>query len=304
MTTSNLTILAALEEGALTLKRAWEDVYFDAPPSPKFDAQVLLCAVLQKPSAYLFAHANDVIAENQLTLFREFVARREKHEPVALILNTKAFFGRDFIVSPDTLIPRPETELLVETVLPVVADKTLVVDVGTGSGAIGITLAAETSAPVVAIDVSQGALTVAQQNASTLGVADRISFLAGNLLLPFFPVFANWPANFPVNHLLVCANLPYLTAHQWEALNANVKNFEPKSALVGGYTGLELYDELLMQIKAKRSVLPEKITLACEIDPAQKEKLPKIIRAHFPTANVIVIDDLAHLPRLVVAEIL
>lgn len=304
MTTSNITVLAALEEGAATLKRAWQGVYFDAPPSPKFDAQVLLCAVLGTSSAHLFAHANDSITEDQLALFRALITRREKHEPVALILNTKAFFGRDFAISSDTLIPRPETELLVETVLPAISDTTLVVDIGTGSGAIGITLAAETSAPVIAIDISQGALAVARQNASRLGVADRISFLAGNLLLPFFPVFANWPASFRVDHLLVCANLPYLTTHQWEALNANVKNFEPKSALVGGYTGLELYDELLMQIKAKRSVLPKKITLACEIDPAQKEKLPKIIRAHFPAANVVVIDDLAHLPRLVVAEIL
>lgn len=302
MTTSNITVLAALEEGAATLKRAWQGVHFDAPPSPKFDAQVLLCAVLGTSSAHLFAHANDSITEDQLALFRTLITRREKHEPVALILNTKAFFGRDFAVSSDTLIPRPETELLVETVLPAISDTTLVIDIGTGSGAIGITLAAETSAPVIAIDISQGALAVARQNASRLGVADRISFLAGNLLLPFFPVFANWPAGFPVDHLLVCANLPYLTTHQWEALNANVKNFEPKSALVGGYTGLELYDELLMQIKARRPVLPGKITLACEIDPAQKEKLPKIIRAHFPAANVVVIDDLAHLPRLVIAE--
>lgn len=301
MTTSNITVLAALEEGAATLKRAWQGVYFDAPPSPKFDAQVLLCAVLGTSSAHLFAHGNDPINDEQYELFRTFIARREKHEPVALILNTKAFFGRDFIVSPDTLIPRPETELLVETVIPVIGEKTLVVDVGTGSGAIGITLAAETSAPVIAIDISQGALEVAQQNASTLGVGDRISFLAGNLLLSFFPVFANWPTNFPVDHLMVCANLPYLTTHQWEALNANVKHFEPKTALVGGYTGLELYDELLMQIKAKRSVLPLKITLACEIDPAQKEKLPKIIHAHFPAAEVTVIDDLARLPRLVIA---
>lgn len=304
MTTSNITVLAALEEGAATLKRAWQGVHFDAPPSPKFDAQVLLCAVLGTSSAHLFAHGNDLINDEQYELFCALIARREKHEPVALILNTKAFFGRDFIISPDTLIPRPETELLVETVIPVIAEKTLVVDVGTGSGAIGITLAAETPAPVIAIDVSQGALEVAQQNAIILGVADRMSFLAGNLLLPFFPVFATWPTDFPVDHLVVCANLPYLTTHQWEALNANVKHFEPKSALVGGYTGLELYDELLMQIKAKRSVLPAKITLACEIDPAQKEKLPKIIRAHFPAANVVVIDDLAHLPRLVIAEIL
>lgn len=298
---SNLTILAALEQGAEQLKNAWQGVFFDAPPNPKFDAQVLLSAVLNTPPASLFAHGNDDISPEDLNVFNEYIRRRALHEPIALILNTKAFFGRDFTVSPDTLIPRPETELLVETAIPMITEKTLVVDVGTGSGAIGITLAAETPAPVVAIDISQGALAIAQRNASTLGITDRISFLAGNLLLPFFPVLANWPVNFPIDHLLIAANLPYLTTHQWEALNKNVKDFEPKSALVGGYTGLELYDELLMQVKAKRSVLPNRITLLCEIDPAQKEKLPKVIHAHFPAAEITVIDDLAHLPRLVVA---
>ncbi len=303
MTTNNCTILAALEQGADTLKRVWEGVYFDAPPHAKFDAQVLLCAVLKKPAAYLFAHGSDVITEEQCTLFETYITRRAKHEPVALILNTKAFYGRDFIVSPDTLIPRPETELLIETVLPCISANTLIVDIGTGSGAIGITLALESQAPVIAIDISTGALRIAEQNAALLCASDRISFLQGNLLLPFFPVFAKWPESFPVDHLLLCANLPYLTTHQWEALNANVKNFEPKTALVGGYTGLELYDELLMQLKAKCFVLPQNITLACEIDPAQKEKLPKIIRAHFPFAEVNVINDLAYLPRLVMAKL-
>lgn len=303
MTTSNLTILAALEEGAAALKRAWEGVYFDAPPNPKFDAQVLLAAALQKPVASLFAHGNDPLDPEAGETFFGFIERRKTHEPVALILGGKAFFGRDFIVSSHTLIPRPETELLVETALPLIGEQTLVVDVGTGSGAIGVTLALESKAPVIAIDVSVGALEVAKENAQLLGTSERISFLQGNLLLPFFPVFAKWPETFPVDHLLICANLPYLTADQWETLDKNVKNFEPKSALVGGYTGLELYDELLMQIKAKRSTLPSRITLLCEIDPAQNERLPKIIRAHFPSAKIAVAEDLAHLPRLVVASI-
>ena len=302
MTTNNLTILAALEQGAAALKHAWEGVYFDAPPSPQVDAQVLLAAALQKSSAYLFAHGADALNAEVAERFSGYIERRKVHEPVALILGGKAFFGRDFVVSKDTLIPRPETELLIETALPLIDARTLVVDVGTGSGAIGITLACETQAPVVAVDISPDALDVAKVNAKLLGAADRISFLQGNLLLPFFPALASWPASFPVDHLVICANLPYLTTHQWEALDPNVKIFEPKSALVGGYTGLELYDELLMQAKAKRSVLPARITLLCEIDPAQKDRLPKIIRAHFPLAEVGVHEDLAHLPRLVVAS--
>lgn len=301
MTTNNLTILAALEHGAQVLKRAWQGVHFDAVPNPKFDAQTLLCHALRKPAAYLFAHGNDTLTDGETIAFLAAIDRRAKHEPVALIVGEKAFFGRDFFVTKDTLIPRPETELLIETVLPLTTPSTLVVDVGTGSGAIGVSLAAETQAPVVAIDFSPKALAVAQKNAERHAVADRVSFLPGNLLLPLFPVYAKWPAHFPVDHLLVCANLPYLTTHQWEALDPNVKRFEPKTALVGGYTGLELYDELLMQIKAKRSVLPKNITLVCEIDPAQKDKLPKIIHAHFPPAGVVVLYDLARLPRLVLA---
>lgn len=301
MTMNNFTILSALDEGALILKRAWSGVFFHAPPHPKFDAQVLLAGILQQSSAYLFAHGNDALSPEIAHQFFIAIDRRAKHEPVAFILGTKAFFGRDFFVTHDTLIPRPETELLIETALPLVTSKTLIVDVGTGSGAIGITLALESKAPVIALDVSGRALETAQKNATHLNAHDRMSFLQGNLLIPLFPAFAQWPSQFPIDHLLVCANLPYLTENQWEALNPNVKNFEPKSALVGGYTGLELYDELLMQIKAKRNTLPEGITLLCEIDPAQKEKLPKIIRAHFSHAHVTVIDDLAHMARLVIA---
>lgn len=310
MTTSNQSIFSALEEASALLKHAWEGVHFDAPPNPKFDAQVLLSAVLQRPIASLFAHGNDILSDEARERFFGFIERRRMHEPVALILGGKAFFGRDFLVSPHTLIPRPETELLVETALSILehnpngttTEGVLVVDVGTGSGTIGVTLALESKAPVIALDASAEALNIAKENAQLLGASERMSFLQGNLLLPFFPVFAKWPATFPVEHLLIAANLPYLTIDQWEALNPNVKNFEPKSALVGGYNGLELYDELLMQLKAKRSTLPKRITLLCEIDPAQKERLPRVIRAHFPPAEVGVLNDLAHFARLVVAS--
>jgi release factor glutamine methyltransferase len=311
MTTSNQSIFSALEEASALLKHAWKGVHFDAPPNPKFDAQVLLSAVLQRPIASLFAHGNDILSDEARETFFGFIERRKAHEPVALILGGKAFFGRDFLVSPHTLIPRPETELLVETALSILQEDAmngastghaLIVDVGTGSGAIGVTLALESNAPVIAIDASADALDIAKENAQLLGMSERMSFLQGNLLLPFFPVFAKWPATFPVEHLLIAANLPYLTIDQWEALNPNVKNFEPKSALVGGYNGLELYDELFMQLKAKRSALPKRITLLCEIDPAQKERLPRVIRAHFPAAEVGVLNDLAHFARLVVAS--
>ena len=242
MTNNTLTVFSALEQGTQILKRAWEGVHFDAPPNAKFDAQVLLCAALHKSSAYLFAHGEDILSHDVHAAFFAAIHRRALHEPVALILGEKAFFGRDFLVTRDTLIPRPETEVLVETVLPLITPSTVIVDIGTGSGAIGVTLACESSAPVVAIDISEAALTVAKNNARQHSAIERMSFLQGNLLAPFFPVFSQWPAHFPVDHLMVCANLPYLTTHQWEALNPNVKLFEPKSALFGGYSVLELYE--------------------------------------------------------------
>lgn len=303
MTTNNLTLFAALTKSATQLTHAWEGVFFSAPPNAKCDAQILLAHTLQKPVAYLFAHGEELLLPEQEALFFSFIERRAQHEPIAFITGTKAFFGRDFCVTHDTLIPRPETELLVETALARSTPQTLIVDIGTGSGAIGLTLAAETPCPVVAIDISPAALNIAQKNAQQLNVIDRVHVLQGNLLMPFFPVFVKWPTHFPINHLLLCANLPYLTKNQWEALNPNVKNFEPKSALIGGYTGLELYDELLMQIKAKRNVLPKNITLLCEIDPSQKEKLPRIIAAHFPSAQITLMNDIAHLPRLVIAHV-
>lgn len=303
MTTNSLTILQALEAGAGTLKHAWEGVYFDAPPNPKFDAQILLAAALNKPAAYLFAHGSDMLDTDTCERFLGWIERRKQHEPVALILGSKAFFGRDFLVTSHTLIPRPETELLIETALPLITPTTLVLDLGTGSGAIGITLALESTAPVIATDISPEALATAQENARILGATERMSFLRGSLLPPALSALAQIPASFPLDHLLIAANLPYLTTHQWEALNANVKNFEPKTALVGGYNGLELYDELLMQLRAKRTTLPARITVLFEIDPSQHERLPRVIRAHFPAAEVATLADLAHLPRLVVASL-
>ena len=303
MTTSNLTLFAALEQGAQMLKHAWSGVYFQVPPHAKIDAQVLLAAALNKPASYLFAHAEEMLSQDQQTLFFAFIARRAKHEPVAFILGTKPFFARDFLVTEHTLIPRPETELLVETAIEITTPRTLVVDVGTGSGAIGITLAKEKQVPVIAIDTSQDALDVAKKNAKMLEAEDHVSFLRGNLLLPFFPIFAKWPKHFPIDHLLICANLPYLTTNQWDTLDPNVKHFEPRYALVGGTTGLELYDELLMQIKAKRTTLPPSLTLLCEIDPAQSASLPARIHAHMPHARIEVMRDLARLPRLVRASV-
>ncbi len=287
----------------MLLKNAWQGVHFDAAPNPKFDAQVLLCAVLGCSSAQLFAHGNDPLTPEKEQLFHSYIERRAKHEPVALIIGKKAFYGRDFLVNASTLIPRPETELIIETSIPLVEEGTVVIDVGTGGGAIAITMARETEAPVVAIDISEDALIVAQINAQTHQVAHRIAFWSGNLLLPFFKAFTSWPDKEEAKHLLLIANLPYLSKNQWEALDPDVKNFEPKTALVGGRSGLELYDELLMQLKSVRPTLPSHITLLFEIDPSQKESAPKLIRAHFPDATIEVKNDLAALPRMILAKL-
>lgn len=303
MTTTNNTLLAEIQRGADILKNAWAGVHFDAAPNAKFDAQVLLCAATGYSSAQLFAHGHEPISETASIMYGAYLMRRAIHEPVALIIGKKEFYGRSFQVTRATLIPRPETELMIETALPLIDEDTVVVDVGTGSGAIGVTCALEKKTAIVAIDASEDALEVAKTNAKLLGADEFVAFAAGNLLLPFLKVFPLWPNKEKVKHILIAANLPYLSKNQWEALDPNVKNFEPKSALVGGRDGLELYDELLMQLKAVRTTLPERITLLFEIDSSQKESAPKLISAHFPFANISVTKDLAGLDRLVAASV-
>lgn len=297
-----MTIFEGLTWAADKLKTA-EPAQVLGARNPKLDAQVLLAACLDKPTAYLFAHGDQELDDDVNDRFTHFVERRAKHEPVAYLLGTKDFYRRTFQVSPATLIPRPETELLVDLARQEIDNHTFIVDIGTGSGAIAVTLAAETGAEIIAIDQSHEAVKIAQQNAKQHDVADKIAFLEGNLLKPFFELYNTWSPKAKPSTLLVVANLPYLTDRQWGALDPDVKDFEPKTALVGGLDGLELYDELLMQLAARRRDLPVTVKLFFEIDPSQASAIVTLIRHYFREAKIESIRDLSGNWRFITATL-
>ena len=295
-----MTIFEALTWAADKLKSS-EPSHVLGARNSKLDAQILLAACLEKPTSYLFAHGEEQLTTTVSDRFMRLIERRARHEPVAYLLGEKEFYRRSFAVTPATLIPRPETELLVDLVRQEIDNSSVIVDVGTGSGAIAVTLAAETGSEVIATDMSHEALKVAHQNAKRHEVADRVAFLEGNLLKPFLESYSAWSPRSRPQTLLIAANLPYLTGRQWENLDPDVKEYEPQTALVGGLDGLELYDELLMQVAARRKDLPATIKVFFEIDPTQASAAAALVKHYFREATVEGVRDLSGNWRFITA---
>lgn len=209
--------------------------------SASLDAHVLLAAALGVERAHLLGYPEQPLTDAQKQRFDDWVARRAAGEPVAYILGRRGFYDLDFEVTPDVLIPRPETELLLEQALAFAAGKPglTAVDVGTGSGALAVTLAAHApGAMVYAVDISPAALAVARRNVVRNGVAERVTFLQGDLLQPLI----DWGLHVD----LVMANLPYIASDEARALD--VSRYEPMLALDGGPDGLDLVRRLLAQL--------------------------------------------------------
>lgn len=274
--------------------------------SPMFDAEILLASVLDCNKSWLFTHLDFELKTDQEEKFHEFIKRRTKKEPVAYIVGWKEFYKRRFTVNRFTLIPRPATETLVEQALLHLNDSpTIFADIGTGSGAIAITLAAESGLPVLATDMSRQALTVAKTNTTTHHVEELVDFRHGNLADPVIQIFASLIKNGtnPFQHLIICANLPYLTERQVETGQTDVRDFEPHDALIAGHDGLDAYWNLFRQLKQYRSVLPEHVTVLIEIDPSQNRSIIDLITHDFPQANPSIINDLDGFARVVISEI-
>jgi len=259
--------------------------------SPRLDAELLLAHTLEANRAAVLAWPDRRLTPKELTRYRYLVDRRAAREPLAYILGRREFFGLEFAVDPRVLIPRPETELLVEEALRLARPRTspLLADVGAGSGAIAVSLAVHLpQARVYALDDSAEALAVATENARRHGVADRITCLQGNLLAPL-------PE--PVD--LVTANLPYVATPEWEDLAPEIRHYEPRAALDGGADGLVLIRGLLA---AAAPQLRPGGALLLEIGAAQGRAVVDLAGQHFATAEVKLRQDYAGLDRLVVVQ--
>lgn len=258
-------------------------------PDAWLEAQLLLAHVLQKSRTWVLTHPENIFDAGQQEQLDGLLARRLEGVPLPYLLGHWEFFGLDFTVSPEVLIPRPETEILVEMALAWLNENPgrRAADVGTGSGCIAVSLAkSQPDLRLVATDQSTSALEIAAANASRHGVVDRIQFLHANLMDGIAG---------PLD--LVVANLPYIPSATLDELI--VAKFEPRSALDGGPQGLNLIEALLKD--APRWWAPGGAILL-EIESGQGESAPALARTLLPRARVSLLPDLAGLPRVVKLE--
>ncbi|MBC7813270.1 MAG: peptide chain release factor N(5)-glutamine methyltransferase [Burkholderiales bacterium] len=253
--------------------------------SASLDAQLLLCHTLDVSRAHVIAHPEKTLAPEQAQRYAALVERRAAGEPIAYIFNRRAFYDRDFFVTPDVLIPRPETELLLEQALDFAKSRAnlVAVDVGTGSGALSVTFAANApNANVYAVDISPAALDVARRNASQHSA--NVTFFEGDLLQPLIER--------GINVDLLMANLPYITSDELPTLA--VSRYEPHLALDGGADGLDLVRRLLVQAP---QVLNSGALVLLEIGADQGEAARELAQAVF--SEVEVLKDYAGFDRII-----
>lgn len=259
--------------------------------APRLEAEALLAHVLDTSRTVLMAHPERHLTSNQIDRYQQLVRRRASDCPLPYLTGSIEFYGLGFEVTPDVLIPRPETETLVD--LALARQPATVVDVGTGSGCIAVTLAVHLpKTTCYAIDISSAALAVARRNAEQHSVAERVRLIAGDVLNPR-------PG--PVD--LIVSNPPYVPTGECSALPASVRDYEPRLALDGGRDGLAIVRRLLAQAPAVlRS--PDPVTerpggaLLIEIGADQGKAASRLARAFFPQATVRVHPDLAGRDRV------
>ena len=271
----------------------WTKQYFadKGVENPRLDAEVLLCAVLKCERINLYVDFERPLTENELAQFKQYVVRRAKHEPLAYILGEKAFMRNMFKVTPDTLVPRPETELLVESIVmaaEAVGGDVKILDIGTGSGAIIVSLLDYLpQAKGVGVDISVGALTVAKGNAVSIGVAERAGFLRSD-------VFSTLPLDKKFD--IIVSNPPYIPAGDIAGLAKDVQQ-EPIGALDGGVDGLDFYRRITKEAPLH---MVEDGLLAFEIGIYQGEAVAELCRqAGF--GAVAIRKDYAGIERMVFA---
>jgi release factor glutamine methyltransferase len=273
------------------LRQAEAQIAFRNIPDARIEAELLLMHALGTERAELYARLGEPLPSTGGDRFQSFLERRLRHEPTAYILGWCGFYGIDLRVDSRVLIPRPETELLVETALAFVERRfgqeqpCSVADVGTGSGAIAIALALHLPhARIYATDVSSGAIDIARLSCRRHGVEGRVELLAGELLEPLSQRVD-----------VIVANLPYVKDADIPQLMPEIRDFEPAAALAGGADGLDKVRLLLAQ--AKDHLLPRGAVML-EIGLGQAEEAVSLARVHLPESRVDLLKDFAGIERV------
>ncbi len=305
-----MNLQEALRHGTHLLAQAGSD-------EANLEAELLLGQALAVDRVHLYQRLRDELPPDREQAYRALLERRLAHEPTAYILGHKEFYGLEFEVSPAAIIPRPETEVLVELVVAFArarfADQPFTLaDVGVGCGAIAVAAASELpQAQVIATDISADALALARRNAERHGLAGRIRFLQGDLLEPLaaHPEPVEGPAHpepkpgggrdSSRRADIIAANLPYVTTPDWEALPPEIREHEPRDGLDGGPDGLRLIERLLRQAPA---YLKPGGALFVEIGDEQGDPALSIAKQAFPRARARAERDLSGLDRVLVVE--
>ena len=236
--------------------------------SYRLDSELLLSKVLNKNREEILINLDQEICQNYFSTYKEFISRRSQNEPVAYILQEKEFWSKNFFVSYDTLIPRPETELMVEKLVKIFYKKKIsILDMGTGSGCILISLLSELKkSRGIGIDISKKALIIAKKNIERHKMQNKIRLFNKSLDSKFYKKFD-----------LIVSNPPYIRSLEIQRLAEDIKKYEPRIALDGGNDGLDLIKKVIYKSK---DILKVKGMLALEIGNKQFRKVSKILRSN------------------------
>jgi release factor glutamine methyltransferase len=262
--------------------------------APRLCGELLLAKVLGCTRLELYLRFDQPLTPEELAAFKQLILRRREHEPVAYILGEREFWGLDIACGPGALVPRPESEHLVEEALARLAEVEAprILDLCTGSGAVALALASELpQAEVVACDISDEALTWARTNAQNLGLEERVSFKQGDLWEPVAAAGGFFD--------LITANPPYVAEHEWDDLPAEVRNYEPRQALHGGQDGLEVTKAIIAGAGAHLRPLG---WLLVELGAGQAPAASRLAQAAGAFAEITLVKDLAGIERVSVCQ--
>ncbi len=284
-----MTISKALSLGTSVLR---------SRATPALDSELLLASVLDLGRGSVLAYPERRLGLPRTLRYGAKLWQRRHGAPLAYLTNTQEFYGHSFHLTRATLIPRPDTETLIDTAIGALRANNYIstaIDIGTGSGCIAISLAlALPQTRIIATDISSAALRVARHNRLRHGIANRITFLKGNLLHPlllttYYPLLSN---------ALIVANLPYLTEREI----VGELTFEPRLALDGGKDGLQAYATLLAQLHSLPEAARPKLLLL-EVHPPTLEELLRLLKNIFPKSQVEIRNDLAGRSRVIVVHL-